>query len=151
LTPPTSLRHVLIATQSFADLPGAPTPDYIIPAGMLPFFFDPNGDLISYVPWDSWSIPHGWVPLDCVQSLTRPFSIGPPSPTNYAGQTGAFDACPRTCTGDANNSGEVDVDDLIAVILDWGCVGSQCAGDVDDSGEVDVDDLIVVILNWGPC
>jgi hypothetical protein len=45
---------------------------------------------------------------------------------------------------------QVDVDDLIAVILQWGpCRG--CPEDINDDGQVDVDDLIGVILAWGPC
>jgi hypothetical protein len=58
------------------------------------------------------------------------------------------------CLPDINNSGEVDVDDLIAVILAWGpCAAppATCDADVNASGEVDVDDLIAVILAWGPC
>jgi predicted outer membrane repeat protein len=59
----------------------------------------------------------------------------------------------RNCPVDINNSGSVDVDDLIAVILSWGCVNppGPCDADVDGSGTVDVDDLIAVILAWGPC
>ncbi len=66
---------------------------------------------------------------------------------------------PPTCPGDIEppgGNGEVDVDDLIAVILAWGdCppppAGGGCPADIDRSGTVDVDDLIAVILNWGPC
>jgi hypothetical protein len=56
-----------------------------------------------------------------------------------------------TCDGDADGDGDTDVDDLIAVILDWGCVGAPgvCDGDVNNSGATDVDDLIAVILDWG--
>jgi hypothetical protein len=56
------------------------------------------------------------------------------------------------CPADINNDGSVDVDDLIAVILSWGCVSPPpCEADVDGNGTVDVDDLIAVILAWGPC
>jgi hypothetical protein len=58
------------------------------------------------------------------------------------------------CPADVNNSGAVDVDDLIAVILAWGPCPSPptpCPADVNASGSVDVDDLIAVILDWGPC
>jgi 6-phosphogluconolactonase (cycloisomerase 2 family) len=57
------------------------------------------------------------------------------------------------CPADVNHSGEVDVDDLIAVILGWGpCTPPPpCVGDVNGNGGVDVDDLIAVILAWGPC
>src|SRR5262245_10299034 len=40
LSGPTGFKHLLLATQSFANLPGAPTPDYIIP----PNFFATSGD-----------------------------------------------------------------------------------------------------------
>ena len=57
---------------------------------------------------------------------------------------------PATCKGDTNFDGEVDVDDLMAVIMDWGNM-DPCFTDTDGSGVVDVDDLIQVILFWGPC
>jgi hypothetical protein len=47
----------------------------------------------------------------------------------------------------------VDVDDLVAVILEWGpCSG--CRADFEPpggDGQVNVDDLVAVILNWGVC
>ena len=58
------------------------------------------------------------------------------------------------CLPDVNNSGAVDVDDLIAVVLAWGvCPAppSPCPADVNGSGSVDADDLIAVILGWGAC
>jgi subtilisin-like proprotein convertase family protein len=55
------------------------------------------------------------------------------------------------CPEDIDNSGAVDVDDLVAVILGWGPCGKSCPADIDDSGAVDVDDLVAVILAWGPC
>jgi hypothetical protein len=69
---------------------------------------------------------------------------------------GIPDECepPPSCPGDVNGDDDVDVNDLIAVILDWGpCPAppAACASDADDDGDVDVDDLIMVILNWGEC
>ncbi len=57
------------------------------------------------------------------------------------------------CIGDVNCHGAVDVDDLVALILQWGPVDKQrdCDGDIDDSGMVDVDDLVLLLLNWGGC
>jgi hypothetical protein len=61
----------------------------------------------------------------------------------------------KDCPADINDSGAVDVDDLVAVILTWGCTGPPgsggCPADVNASGVVDVDDLVAVILAWGPC
>ncbi len=61
------------------------------------------------------------------------------------------------CLPDINGSRSVDVDDLIAVILNWGACPQPpgiCVGDIAPmpvNGVVDVDDLIAVILAWGSC
>ena len=62
------------------------------------------------------------------------------------------------CRGDADGDGSVNVDDLNAVILDWGTDGSANGGDVSGSlpgtppnGVVDINDLVTVIVNWGLC
>jgi hypothetical protein len=87
LTPPTSNKHFLLGTAAFAALPGAPTPDRIIPAGSVPFF-STSGDTVSYYSYDSWNF--GTVPTNGVDSLNRTGSpaIRPSSPTNYAGESG---------------------------------------------------------------
>jgi hypothetical protein len=54
--------------------------------------------------------------------------------------------------GDINFDNVVDVQDLVAVILDWGlCVGPPpaiCLTDVDASGTVDREDVQFVIDHW---
>ena len=87
----TFLTWVLIATQDYADLPGAPTPDYIIP----PQFFDPTGDTIRYRDTvDVFPIPPGVMPTDGVHSLERdldtPVNVG----INFAGDFGTVNAPP---------------------------------------------------------
>lgn len=54
------------------------------------------------------------------------------------------------CPEDVDGNGDVNVDDLIAVILGWGLC-SGCPEDIDGNGDVNVDDLIAVILAWGLC
>ena len=54
------------------------------------------------------------------------------------------------CDGDANNDGEVTVEDLLLVIGDWGCTGS-CSSDLNGDLVVNVADLLLVIASWGPC
>ncbi len=49
---------------------------------------------------------------------------------------------------DVNQDGEVDVNDLLLVIGDWGCT-SNCTADIDGDGNVNVVDLLLVIANWG--
>jgi hypothetical protein len=89
---PTSFRHLLFATASFAALPGAPTPDYIIPAN----FFSVTADTIRYNPYDSWSFTAGQLPTDGINSRQRDCLTCANSPTNYAGQTGSVNANPPT-------------------------------------------------------
>ena len=109
LIPPTTNKYLLIATQAFADLPNAPTPDYIITAGDLPFFFSVTGDSVSYEPWDTLTFGAGELPTDGIRSLTFDGTTGVNSPTNYAGETGSVDA-----------SGDVSGPTSIPAASSWG-------------------------------
>jgi hypothetical protein len=85
----TAFAYLLLATQSFADLPGAPTPDYIIPEG----FFSTTSDLLRYwlyVTGDLTLSP-GQLPVDGVSSLQRDGTTAVNSPTNFSGATGSVD------------------------------------------------------------
>ena len=85
----TANKFYLIASQGFADLPGAPTPDVILPANKVPFFAT-SGDTVSFSTWDSCTF--GPVPVDGVNSFDCLTSAtGANSPTNYAGGTGSVD------------------------------------------------------------
>jgi hypothetical protein len=64
------------------------------------------------------------------------------------------------CAADATHDRLINVDDLIAVILNWGACPTQpapyayyppCTADVTGDLQVNVDDLIAVILGWGAC
>ena len=92
---PTTNKFILLATSAFAALPGAPTPDHIIPSG----FFSTAGDTIEYVPWDSFTFGVGQLPTDGVNSLSGGGSTGPATPTNYAGQTWAPPGVPDGTNG----------------------------------------------------
>jgi subtilisin family serine protease len=54
------------------------------------------------------------------------------------------------CPADFDGSGDVDVNDLLTMLADWGAC-ADCAADLDDSGMVDVDDLLDLLAAWGPC
>lgn len=91
----TANRYYLIATQDFADLPGAPTPDEILPPGPIPPpganpFFATTGDTVAFGGFDSWNF--GAVPTNGTDSLDRLTGVGANSPTNYAGDSGSVDA-----------------------------------------------------------
>ena len=63
---------------------------------------------------------------------------------------------PQSQPGDITGDGEVDVDDLLAVITNWGpCPAppAACPADIAPAGApngvVNVDDLLMVVTNWG--
>ena len=58
--------------------------------------------------------------------------------------------CTAVCPGDTNDDAKVDVQDLTAVLLDWGMSG-VLPTDVDPDCVVGVGDLTVVVLGWGEC
>jgi hypothetical protein len=92
LTAPTSNKFFLIATPGFAALPGAPTPDSIIPAANIPFFAT-SGDTVVYSVYDNWVF--GTVPTNGSDSLHRTgTSPAANTPTNYAGQSGQVGPAP---------------------------------------------------------
>ena len=63
---------------------------------------------------------------------------------------GDIDVIAEPCPGDNDGNGEVNIDDLLAVIGNFTCTG-VCDGDVDGNGIVDIDDLLMTIGNFGPC
>src|SRR5262245_18849188 len=99
LTGNTANRYLLLATQGFADTPGAPAPDIIIPSGFLPS----DGDTLEHWQYPDATRQYGALPQDGVTAL----EIGPGpdgisgtdddinvtavnSPTNYAGESGSI-------------------------------------------------------------
>lgn len=92
---------LLLATSAFAALPGAPTPDYTIPAN----FFAPGGNFtIRYNPvgnYDTNIIALGQIPTNGIDSLkfngASPdvVTTGPNDPKNFQGASGSVVAgCP---------------------------------------------------------
>jgi hypothetical protein len=64
--------------------------------------------------------------------------------------------CPADIAPAPGGNGQVDADDLTAVILAWGpCANpDDCPADIAPPGGndvVDADDLVAVVLAWGPC
>lgn len=67
---------------------------------------------------------------------------------------------PPPCPADIDDSGEVNINDLLEVINGWGpCPAppDPCAADIEPigppqgDGTVDINDLLLVINSWGPC
>lgn len=98
----TGNKRLLLATAAFAALPGAPTPDFIIPSNFIPL----DGGIIRYHPpgnYDNWVYTAGIIPTDGVLSVQFTSFLGgnqvdtyvtdqPNNPTNFQGQDGSIDA-----------------------------------------------------------
>ncbi len=118
--PDTAYRSVLIATAGFAALPGAVTPDYIIPE----HFFEVTGDTISIFEVQT-------------NSLVDTFVFGGPPQD------------PCLCDADVDNNGVVDAVDGVCIMTcrggDCSCCLSSC--DVNCDGVVDTGDIGDDIIN----
>lgn len=71
-----------------------------------------------------------------------------------ANNNGILDGCEPTCDTDTNGTHGTDIDDLVAVITQWGACSPSplpCRGDVNYNRVVNIDDLVFVITLWGPC
>lgn len=55
-----------------------------------------------------------------------------------------------TCDSDIDGDGMVGVNDLLAVVDQWGVCGG-CDADIDGDGMVGVNDLLAVVDQWGEC
>jgi hypothetical protein len=98
LAPPTGDRYLLFATARFAELPGAPAPDFIIPPSTVPFIGVNVDETLTYFPagqYDTFYFAAGQLPVDGLLSLSRDLTTGVNSPTNFAGETGSVDAGPK--------------------------------------------------------
>ena len=80
-------RSLLFGTAAFAALPGAPTPDFILPD----HFFSVTGDTIRWHIYTNATLTfaNGQLPIDGQNSLNRGLGPRPNSPTNFAGQSGS--------------------------------------------------------------
>lgn len=88
LTGNTANKFLLLGTQAFADLPGAPTPDFIIPDHFLPL----GDDTLEYWLYSAAVWSYSGLPANGTLSLARNGTTDVNSPTNFAGETGTIDA-----------------------------------------------------------
>ena len=96
-----------------------------------------------------WAWRSKWLPLDgaddcffgaSLSSDGSTIAIGSPRENIFGLGSGAayVKQTEAPCTGDMNDDGAVDVNDLLGVIASWGTL-------------YDVDDLLIVIQAWGTC
>lgn len=89
----TANKYLLLGTAGFAALPGAPTPDFILPNN---FFSRTNPETLRYWLYTdaTMSFAAGAVPTDGVNSLRIDGTTGVNTPTNFSGQSGSVSAAP---------------------------------------------------------
>ena len=54
-----------------------------------------------------------------------------------------------TMPGDADGDGDVDTDDLLMLIGQYGACPAGCSADFDGDGDVDTDDVLTLLSNYG--
>jgi hypothetical protein len=120
LEAPTLHKKLLLATPGFDSLPGAVTPDFLMPAG----FFFPTNDFVtlnhhSHGLVDSQTfLPATPVPTNGLTSRNfledNTTFLATNSPTNFAGQTGSVNlSSGQILPGDYNDNDKVDAADYI--------------------------------------
>ncbi|MBT4584912.1 MAG: hypothetical protein HOC93_07525 [Phycisphaerae bacterium] len=116
---------------------------------------DPNGGEHTYLMDEEIGpTPDGYAPSHIYRytGACGNFAMGTydpydPEATDTPGSENP--ACPTACEGDFDDSGVVDVDDLLSFIAAWG--SNDMFFDLDGDGVVGVDDLLLLINAWGPC
>ncbi len=114
---------------------------------------------------DDWDIKMGWS-LDCDDNSVPDECDIDSGDAQDCNQNTIPDSCDITsefsedidadgvpdecqCHADINEDGDVNINDLLAIVGYWGSAGPL--GDVNFDGIVDVVDLLIVIDNWGVC
>lgn len=147
LSPPTDHKYFLLGTEGYANLPGVPQPDFILPDGFLTTL----GDTLSYWTYDQATFLYGQgeLPDDGYMSLQGDHTTAVNSPTNFAGETGLLDL--RPCLGDLNGDRQVTLGDLSTLLANFGTQSGATAGqgDLDGDGDVDLEDLSSLLAHFG--
>ncbi len=155
----TANAHLLLATEAFAALPGAPTPDYIISEN----FFDLHEDTLNYWLYTAAKFPFGLgdLPTNGTDSLVcvtgdaggcTATATEVNSPTNFDGDTGSVEAGPCN-PADLDGDGDVGASDLAVLLGSWGPCPAKgdCPANLDGEGDVGAFDLALLLGSWGPC
>ncbi len=81
--------------------------------------------------------------------VDEPWQSGSPTSFELAFRA-VFNAGAPPCPWDCGDSGDgnVGIVDFLALLGEWGQVGTPC--DVDDGG-VGINDFLALLANWGPC
>lgn len=124
LTGSTQNKRFLVATPGFANLPGAVTPDYVLPCG--PFFAPDAASIrVELIGADSLTFAGSALPTDGANALFSTaadvLSTGANAPTNFAGGNGSLALTPCQIAGTCE-----PCDDGLYCNGAEGCANSAC-------------------------
>jgi hypothetical protein len=110
---------------------------------------DADGD-VDLVDAEAFAMDYdgGW--YDCDDNGTHDLVQIAGDPALDLDLDGELDAC-NDCPADIDGSGDVDTDDLLTILAQWGPCAGGCAGDIDGNFTVDIDDLLLLVGTWGLC
>lgn len=155
---PTNNKKFIVATAGYAALPGAPTPDFTIPANFLfkeggTLEFGPGQQVITYA-----ALPTNGTTSRQATAYTTvaPYTFldAANNPQNCAGATGSIVVTPPACKGDLNNDGLRNTADLTGFLAAFGSTAppAPAAADFNDDFLVNTTDLTGFLGVFGvPC
>ena len=102
---------------------------------------------MDQIAWDSQQLPntsYGRTSDGAETWTTFVANTATPPTPNEANDSGSGE----TCLGDLNGDGAVGVNDVLAVLGEFGCQTS-CTADIDGNGTVGVNDVLAVLSEFG--
>ena len=102
---------------------------------------------VDQIAWDSQQLPntsYGRTSDGAETWTTFVANTATPPTPNEANDSGSGE----TCLGDLNGDGAVGVNDVLAVLGEFGCQTS-CTADIDGNGTVGVNDVLAVLSEFG--
>ena len=123
-------------------------PDGGIPGFTFPKCGDNTSASLNCTDCHAAGMPYG-APVD-TWGFPEPTAENPAG-TKYQIFTFLLFHAEKSCPGDVNYDETVNADDVIGVLDQWGCTGTDCASDANMSGSVATDDLLEVLSGWGAC
>ena len=93
---------------------------------------------------DSWAVPED---IRIIAWAQAPYETGPAEV--YQAELTAWPFLPAdSCPADIDSDDDVDFDDLLMLVNNWGGSGE---GDIDGNGVVNTADLLALLSAWGAC
>jgi hypothetical protein len=138
-----AIENGLVAASAPGDSDGG-----LFEAGSAYFYAAPGGEELmearaeDRAPLDNFGTGIALADGFLVVGVEHDDDNGPNSGSAYV-----FDAGNGGCPEDLDESGVVDVGDLLSLLAAWG----GTAGDINGDGTTDVADLLQLLAAWGPC